>query len=166
MKAMKSMIMKNRESGSSNGACKFMTLLARCYKKETYFKTKSIAKGLDGDKMNSVIERGSIISLHGYEGYYPVFEVWRAANDKNFWPSAVNDKSKWPISQAVAKAKSCRVGLRNLQGFNGNNDILYIDYKDDDEEMVQNVMNAGNIYRMLKDTSIQHICSLYGKVDV
>eukprot|EP00979_Chaetoceros_neogracilis_P014678 scaffold4826_cov274-Chaetoceros_neogracile.AAC.7 len=136
MKAMKSMIMKKRESGSSNGACKFAILQGRwCkYKKESDFKIKSIAKGLEGDKENSVIERGSIISLDGDKGYYLVFEIWRAATDKKFWPSAVK-----------------------LQGFNGNNDILY---------MVQDGVNTGNIYRMLKDTSIQLICSLHGKVDV
>ena len=75
-------------------------------KKETDFKIKSIAKGIDGDKTNSVIERGAIISLDGDKGYYLVFKVWTAANDKKFWPSGMNDKLKWPISQTVVKAKS------------------------------------------------------------
>ena len=85
---------------------------------------------------------------------------------RSFGPLASMTNQNWPIPQAVVKAKSYRVGLRKLKGFNGNNDILYMDHKDNDEEMGQGGVNAGNIYRMLKDTSIQNICSLHGKVDV
>ena len=69
--------MKEREHGSSNGACEFMTLKGRWYKRDTEHKVKSEAKGLDGDKLNSIIERGSNNSLDGDKGYYLVFEVWR-----------------------------------------------------------------------------------------
>ena len=93
------------------------------------------------------------------KGYYLV--LW--------WPYSVRDNLKWPISDAIQKAKSYRICLRRLRKSSTSNEdncLHYMGYDTTESHgnIVEDDTNVNKCYHMLRYLDI--FSGLHGKFNV
>jgi len=147
--AMNQMRLRKREKGDTVGHRKIKSLLQRWYGE----KVTDVKK----DEKETVIERGSVVSLDGTSGrLFMVFVVWKDGGSK-WHPSKEGDNPSWPL--IPKEMKSYRLGVREVIMVDG--DARKIEYKSYDT--IVDGINVRDTYRMVP---VKEVTSVIFRVNV
>mmetsp|Transcript_12748 Transcript_12748/g.16725 ORF Transcript_12748/g.16725 Transcript_12748/m.16725 type:complete len:153 (-) Transcript_12748:77-535(-) len=147
IKAMDKMKLPKREKGDTVGFRKYKSLLQR------WFGPK--ATDVKKDEKETVIERGSVITLDELTGRrFVVFVVWKVSGTK-WHPSKDDDSPSWPLLQK--EEKSYRLGVR---------EVLMVAGKEREIEYMSNIVDGGNFRDTFRMMPVKEVKSVIFKVDV
>ena len=148
--AMDQMRLGKREKGDTVGHRKIKSLLQRWYGEKVIEVKK--------DEKETVIERGSVVSLDGTTSgrLFMVFVVWKNGGSK-WHPSKEGDNPSWPL--IPKEMKSYRLGVREVIMVDG--DARKIEYKSYDT--IVDGINVRDTYRMVP---VKEVTSVIFRVNV
>lgn len=148
--AMNQMRLGKREKGDTVGHRKVKSLLQRWYGEK--------AIEIKKDEKETVIERGSVVSLDGTTSgrLFMVFVVWKDGGSK-WHPSKEGDNPSWPL--IPKEMKIYRLGVREVIMVDGH--ARKIEYKSYDT--IVDGINVRNTYRMVH---MKEVTSIILRVNV